>query len=263
MDENNNEKKEERGITFQSIIPYLGSFIIFLGVLRLTFFYDEFKIDIISYLEFTEIITSFFDILIILLSLIAMSTMFIIMNKIHLKENNKKLLTQILGSDSFWKRLKLYPLYYSNLLLNYLITIVALTLFYYKNTPFYVIIMCSGALLVGFVVEIIITEIKIKHHTLSSSKDSIILSSMMMLSIIVCVYTVELATQEANDIKEKKMYYGTTLYLDDSTKLVSDSTNYYIGKTQNFIFFYHEKAKTTDVYPMDRVKQLSFKENKK
>jgi len=41
--------------------------------------------------------------------------------------------------------------------------------------------------------------------------------------------------------------------------IVSDDSSYYIGKTNNYLFYYKEKTKETVVYPMSRVKMISFK----
>lgn len=49
------------------ILPYLGSYVVFLGVSRLLYYYESFGITITNYLEFSEILTSFLDIIVILI----------------------------------------------------------------------------------------------------------------------------------------------------------------------------------------------------
>lgn len=60
---------ENKDISFGKLLPYLGSFIIFLGITRLIFYYECFGVHITSYLEFSEIITSFLDIIVIVVTL--------------------------------------------------------------------------------------------------------------------------------------------------------------------------------------------------
>ena len=45
--------------------------------------------------------------------------------------------------------------------------------------------------------------------------------------------------------------------LDD--KLIQgDNTHYLVGKTNNCLFFYDEEKDKTTVYPMNRIKEISF-----
>ena len=84
------EKKESALIRY---LPFLGSFIIFLGMTRLIFYYSDFGIKIVSFLEFSEIVTSFFDILIIvvIISLFSVVQDFLIKSK---SEQDKKTQTR-------------------------------------------------------------------------------------------------------------------------------------------------------------------------
>jgi dipeptide/tripeptide permease len=119
------------------------------------------------------------------------------------------------------------------------------------------------AMIIVSIIAIVLPEILYKLHRVNTTKGELIISKMITISVLIIILILGDAYTNVYGIKNIKTTYGTTIYFDDSTQLVSDSTNYFIGKTQNFIFFYHEKAKTTDVYPMDRVKELSFKDNEK
>ena len=46
-----------------SLIPYAGTYIVFLGVVRLITYYESFGIQILGFLEISEVITSFLDII--------------------------------------------------------------------------------------------------------------------------------------------------------------------------------------------------------
>lgn len=64
---------------------------------------------------------------------------------------------------------------------------------------------------------------------------------------------------QAKKNRKDKSTYGVSITFDDDKILVSDSSNYFIGKTQNYIFIYHEKENKTDIIPMTRVKQITMK----
>jgi hypothetical protein len=259
------KKDEEKELSFKTIIPYLGSFIIFLGVVRLMFYYWQFNIQIISYLEFSEIATSFLDMLLfsIFIGIATIITLFFQANRNN-NQNGNITFTQISNTESFWQRLKYYP-YYIRLIPYCIIMIglsIILKLIFKTFTWNEILIFCAFCLTTN-VVLIVLVEALIKHQKLGSTKNQWFLIGLVSLFTGCLIITIVKTFTEVNDVRERKAYYGTTIVLDDSTKLVSDSTNYFISKTQNFVFFYHEKTKTSDVYPMTRVKQLSFKVNGK
>lgn len=66
-----------------------------------------------------------------------------------------------------------------------------------------------------------------------------------------------LAGYQAKRIKIDKSTYGYYIILDNNQKVISDSISYYIGKTQNYVFIHHQNLKTTDVFPISRIKQIS------
>ena len=58
-------------------------------------------------------------------------------------------------------------------------------------------------------------------------------------------------------IKESKKYLGTSFKIENNI-IISDSTNYYIGKTKNYIFYYQEENKSTKVYPIKDIKEIEI-----
>jgi len=66
---------------------------------------------------------------------------------------------------------------------------------------------------------------------------------------------------KASDVKENYLYLGTEVTLDSLT-LTSDSTFFYIGRTNNYVFFYNAKIKAPVIYPSNRVRQIIIKSKK-
>jgi hypothetical protein len=71
------------------------------------------------------------------------------------------------------------------------------------------------------------------------------------------------ANHQATSIIKTKSHFGNVIKLENNLLLTSDSLNYYVGNTKNYLFFYHEASKTTDVYPMAKVTSITFKNNYK
>jgi hypothetical protein len=57
--------KENKTVDFLKYLPIVAPLLIFFGVARLSFYYGFFNVDIIHFLDFSEIITQFFDVLIV------------------------------------------------------------------------------------------------------------------------------------------------------------------------------------------------------
>src|SRR5687767_506597 len=94
---------------FSIYLPYAGSFIIFLGIIRLMAYYSAFGVPIISYLEFSEILTSFLDILteIGLLLLLGVMQGFTTANKKDAAQRTEHE-SQLMEEPNFFQRLRHY-----------------------------------------------------------------------------------------------------------------------------------------------------------
>jgi len=242
-------------------ISYIGPFIIFLGMARLMTFYSAFGISIISYLDFSEIITSFFDILFIVVIYFAYISIqnFVAGNKSEVETANTKR-QKILNEDNLWKLIKLYIIYFKSLLIFWVVVIIGYLISYFvfnwvTFSSVLIIVAIFVFLLLFFTVHIEI-ERKLIHFQSSVTKKRFVYLTLYSLALTLSV--IYYSSYQAGLIKRDKTTFGVSILLEDNQKIISDSTNYYIGKTQNYLFIYHEKLKTTDIYPMNRVKQLTM-----
>ncbi len=76
----------------------------------------------------------------------------------------------------------------------------------------------------------------------------LVISFLVSLSLLIIL---RLDYNEFVEIRFKKRNSKVKIILDDKI-IESDSANYYVGHTKNYIFIYHEKNYQTDVYPMSR-----------
>ena len=67
---------------------------------------------------------------------------------------------------------------------------------------------------------------------------------------------------EVFQVVNENKYEGTKIYFKDDSLLESDTNNTYIGNTRDYIFYYHKIEKTTDVFPISEIKQITIKSKK-
>jgi len=259
------EQKKSNEIGLGLYLPYLGSFIVFLGVIRLMCFYSAFGIQIVSYLEFSEIITSFLDIIVIAAFVFMTSLLqnFLMMNKSEQDEQNS-IRQKIFIEGDFFKRLLLYVKYSQKLLLAGLILSAGSFFWQYlvKKQSYWIILWVTIFFLAVFLFVILTTEIDIQHAKFNSSNKSKRFISIIINTLLFIGFVIAFTQTQIKAIKNDKSTYGVSIIFDNDKLLISDSVNYYIGNTKNYLFIYHERNNTTDVIPMTRIKQLTITHNK-
>ncbi|MEI9954913.1 MAG: hypothetical protein WDM90_01035 [Ferruginibacter sp.] len=259
MEEKQNSKEPEFRIS--PFLTYAGSFIIFLGMTRLIVFYNAFGITITNYLDFSEIITSFFNVLFVILIFLAYTSIqnFIMSDKEEMERAETKR-NAIIKEENYLKIWWLYIKYLKRVLVLGLLTIIGLITshYFFNGISNWAIFLISSSffLLISFIV--LSTEIERKHVQFNSSINRRRFLYLTLYGLILTFSVVYYSSYQASQIKIKKATLGVRIFLDNDKELVSDSINYYIGQTKNYLFIYHEKNKTTDVYPMTRIKQMTM-----
>jgi len=240
---------------------YIGPFIIFLGIIRLITFYNYFGIAIIDYLNFSEIITSFLDIIvfIVLYFVYIYIQNYLTSNKSELDIIiNKR--QKIIEEKKLWKVILLYLNYLKKILILELIIIISFGIlhFFFKEIANLVVAVVSIFLITSTIFLIISVEIERKHYHLNSTEIRKQFISIALISLYLILFIMGYSFYQAYSVKNMKSTCGVTIMFDNNEIFVSDSTNYYIGKTQNYIFIHHQEKNTTDVFPMTRIKQMIF-----
>lgn len=72
-----------------------------------------------------------------------------------------------------------------------------------------------------------------------------------------------MGTITVNEIKQikKGKYKGTIINLNDSTNIITSDSVVFVGKTENYVFFYNLNSKTSEIYPTSEVKKIILKQN--
>lgn len=241
-------------------LSYVGPIIIFLGMARLITFYKAFGVSIVSYLDFSEVITSFFDIIFIVFLFFAYTSIqnFVLGDKNQAEEADKQR-QEIIKEESFKKLFWLYIKYFKRLLIFGFIAILVCVLSHYifKSIDGFTVFLIIGLFIFLIIFFIVIVEIERKHIHFQSSLNRRRFIYLTLYFLVFTMGVVYYSSYQAGLIKRDKSTYGVAITLDNDKILVSDSLNYFIGKTLNYVFIYHEKLKSTDIIPMTRVKQIT------
>lgn len=84
------------------------------------------------------------------------------------------------------------------------------------------------------------------------------LAFLVTITISLILFSFVSAWLETLEVKSGKNFGVSFSLKSTKTNIGSDSTNYFIGKTEEFIFFYKSKEKRTIVYRMEDVDTLSI-----
>jgi hypothetical protein len=106
---------------------------------------------------------------------------------------------------------------------------------------------------------IFLNEIERKHNHFNNGPAIRLWTNIFIFGIIAIGIVSYRGYKEGQVVKEKEIFVGTIIELENNTKIRSDSSTYYIGNTKNYVYIYHEKDNVVDIIPISRVKMISLK----
>jgi hypothetical protein len=239
----------------KEIIPLFSSFIVLSGIFKLYFFYHAFNLNIIDFIEPTELFFAFIKDFIPFVGIITL-TIFIILfyDKGKQNERREKQKRKFINAKKFFKRVKFF---YMIPPLSYISPIcIIITIVVYFIFPKLFIIYTLGALIFFNIVLYISLDYKRLYY---KKYDSFPSATKINLSLIIIAYFCFVYvknTYNIESIKDNKKYIGTILNIDDNKFTKADSSSYYIGKTNKYIFFYNDRSKACSVYDVNKINQL-------
>ncbi len=223
----------------KNLIPFLYLLLIISSAVKIITYYDGFGIAIVDYMELSEFIFSFLDDLYGYIVMLLGILIWGLIDDIIYPENGVSLTKEKLRKG---KR-KLYRDFAATLLLIYGATTV--TNIWFINWIVYVIAAIST----------LVAYVFFYYRSQSIGK----LTKYYFLIPTLLVYGYLDAKFDLSVIKEKKNSFNVVLILKDET-VKTDSANRYLGKTNNYIFFYNIESKTATAYPNRDI--MSIKINK-
>lgn len=234
---------------FQRIAKFIPTYFIFLGCLKLYLFYQSFNVEIVEYLEITEVLVSFFDSIVTLVITVAIP-IFLLMSFFGndmAKSNEEKFNER--KNSTFLTRQKSYVYYYI------LIIIFIIPLFWVKS-DFFKLQSLSGIAIFSYLIlhyEIRIAYLKQYNYEIPFTY----LNTAVIIYFALVVTTKDLY-YDVQKIKSDLKYYGTEIKLEKET-IKSDSTITYVGQTNNYLFMYNLKTGESISYPRSKVEYLKLK----
>ncbi len=244
-----------------TLLPYSGAFLIFWGMLKLTIYFKAFNISINDFLEFSEILTSFFDDLLFYSGSLILGIFlnYLTITKSEIDENDK-LKIKIYKEKSifrrFWLNVKsIFPLL---LPFNIFAIVFMIIIYFIKNESIIPIIWYFIGFNSLLIILFIFFEYKRHYYLLTGIHIDYTYFNIILYSSI---FTILLIFYTKAEVAQVKYYhkYENVSFFHDNKEIKSNRIKYYIGKTKNYLFFYDSKAKTTYVFSMQHIDKMSFK----
>lgn len=235
--EHSNGNKDEF-IKIETLLKIAFPLLILLGVVNLTAYYSYFKLPILNYLTFPEIITLFLENIIYYLYLLLPAFLLLAVRK---DKNNDIVL---------WCLLIMF-------------VVISIIMIINENKNYGV--WKAYTVLILFITYLP-TFLLVKSITKNSSKERSDISKYFSIWAIVFFVGALLATSiisaiKASDVKSHHIFSGTEIVLEDQV-FVSNNHIYFIGKTENYIFLYDEFKEAPVILPISKVNRIIFKSRK-
>ena len=248
----------------KTLLPYIGSFFILCGYLKLSLFYHHFNIKITEYLELTEIISLFIGDAMLYIAIVFLVNLYSFINQdLSQSIENENRQDEILNTEDASLRLKKFL----NMRKEQLGAIAAITilnaiLIYFKVQNS-ILVMMNIILIAWVIATYILYEFRRKYK-LVYNKDlnityyNLILSLNLFLVYIFSSIYVDINFTEKLNNNVIKFNYKENVITTDKNIL-------FIGETKNFLFLFNNKQKKTSVYPRNEISNFEIfeKTNKK
>ena len=208
----------------------IGIFFVICGILKVFIYYKLFGIFIFEFFDLKEVVTLFANNLLAYFAILIFTSTLFVFN------------SELTGIHKF-------------------IIPAAFTIFsiiYYflrKNIFIYETILQN---LMFWILFFVLKELLIKANPYIDNYEIISIYVLSILLISLCIFSIINAFNEFYKVKYKKYYSKTNLEFEKSS-FESNDYNYYIGKTDKYIFIYNDAIKSCEVIPTSSLKKIIFR----
>jgi len=239
---------------FTKTVAVISIIIVSLGFISLVVFYELFNIDIFEFISISEIITTSFSLLLSLFIPIFIS--FFILQKLLTKawmyRNNVKMVHGIIFNP-----LRIYV---------FLIVLASI----YSWLQIYGIFLTKNSFLIEIFNIVFATSFLITTSLLTMGfafaffhrkKKIVILRTKIIVlfsTIIFGLFFILVTTQKAFLLINSNPYRATTFYLNNTSKIVTNDSIKFIGKTQGYYFLWNKKTEVSTVYPASEIIKIEY-----
>ncbi len=233
------------------LVPYFIPACIFLGILKLLIFYKSFSIDIVYFIGFSEILMSFLNNLwLYIIMITAPLLLYFLFFKNEGQASNQKFTERL----NLTTKQRLNLAFTKNSLTDFLAFIslfplLSMVIFF----PFlfrYLILAVSQ-----FIFRFLFNEWRVMEVKSGKDFDSLVQAIALASSFIVML-VIGVAFWETDEVRLGK-YNNTKVVFKDAT-VIADTNNIFVGKTENFIFFYNRISKAPIVYKSSDLLRIEY-----
>lgn len=240
-----------------SIGKYFPAYLISIGSLKLIVFYKSFNIRIVEYIDFTEVLISFFDSVIFYTSVFILPMLLFwgFWGKSVGKANAETFEREV--QFNFYQRIK-NDFKRNKFGFIFGIIILGSTIFLifwgkWDENTIASFIMFPGLYISYFIIR----ELQFAYKQQYDYSIPPTYFNTFLLLYLMTSYIMSDTLKEATEIKHGYKFYGTEIQFDNET-IKSDSIVTYVGQTRNYIFFYDLHNKESIIYPKNKLIKIKL-----
>lgn len=207
----------------------LGIFFLIAGLIKVFIYYKLFGIYIFEFIDIKEVLT------LIINNLLAYFVIFVAFSIIFISS------TYLSGVITY--------------LIPFSFTVLSALYFYLRRNVFLYEIVLQNIIFWTFFLSVIqIPSITLEQ---SSNTDQYKTEVLIIFLFTLVLYSIINAFSEFYKVKYKH-YYSQTKLLMEAKEIISTANEYYIGKTEKFVFIHNNFEKSNEVIPVALIKKITF-----
>lgn len=241
-------------------LPYLGTFLIILGAVKVVVYYNFFGFSISTYLDLTEILSLFLKDIIMLSSTLLFTYLFLFFTISSKEKINISIeFNEEFVSKSFYKRLYIYlTAGYINLVLFTVLWLPFSMIIYWIFDIYKISIGLYICVVIGRIISIVGLEYSREYYLKHKKGLNPMIRNLTQYVVVAFAIILLYTFIEYRAVKVGKIYSGTTIYTNTDT-LVSNNSNYFIGNIRNFVFFYNELNNSVIAIPVSEINKIEIR----
>lgn len=253
-------KTEKSKIDFEvaiKAVPLLYGFLIFCGALYLNIRYSPFNFNVFKYLDVSEILVSFINVILItftifgILGCMSPAIKLYITIKNLFKEDDKKISHEKIFIG--WHKINTWWIYAS-------IIFTVVYVLWASNNPmsYFIKHKDNGD---GWTISWITFSVISIFSILGEYGERGDESMKYIIGVVIMAFIVSTTYFAIDETREKINYLKAdkTLMILKNDTIKSNANFFYVGRTSRFVFFSDSTGNKIDIFPQEEIKKISFK----
>lgn len=207
---------------------------ILLGLAKTNAYYNQFHLPILEYLSFSEMITIFLNNIYVYSALFFHFAIFFFLDNKHFRGSFTLIILAFIFISTF----------------------NALSGNFRFNTSNILLVITGIIVVSAVVIGISKNSLPAYLSTLDKTTTKLLVAAFTLLVLL--VISSFQGKFEADQVKKQHIYLGTSIKTKTGSA-ISNDTAYFIGKTNDYVFFFDEHEKSVQVYPMNEIEAINYK----